>query len=78
MSDTSMIVAGVILLILLVGLFVTLRSGRMVSTSHNELDTQINEKTQSHPYLLNPVFLAYVFFIAVVIIYIVYHAFNYY
>jgi hypothetical protein len=74
----DLIVAGVILVILLVGLFVTLRSGRMVSTSHNEFDTPINEKTQSHPYLLNPIFLVWVAAIALAIIYIVYQGIKYY
>lgn len=74
----DLIVAGVILVILLVGLFVTLRSGRMVSTSHNEFDTPINEKTQRHPYLLNPIFLVWIAAIALAIIYIVYQGLNYY
>jgi hypothetical protein len=74
----DLIVAGVILVILLVGLFVTLRSGRMVSTSHNEFDTPINGKTQRHPYLLNPIFLVWIAAIALAIIYILYQAVNYY
>lgn len=78
MNNWHLILAGAVLLILIVGLVVTLGTGRMVSTKSGEFDTQINEGTQRHPYLLNPVFLVWIIAMTAIIIYIIYLGFNYY
>ncbi|MBT2698731.1 hypothetical protein ACSU6B_12085 [Neobacillus sp. C211] len=78
MSNWHLILSGIALLVLIGGLIFTLGTGRMVSTRSGEFDTQINEKTQRHPYLLNPVFLVWIIAIAAIIIYIIYLGFNYY
>jgi hypothetical protein len=78
MSNWHLILSGIALLVLIGGLIFTLGTGRMVSTRSSEFDTQINEKTQRHPYLLNPVFLVWIIAIAAIIIYIIYLGFNYY
>ncbi|MDF2854975.1 MAG: hypothetical protein K0Q87_826 [Neobacillus sp.] len=74
MFDLPFILSGLVLLILLGGLLYTLKVGRLVSVRQSEYDTEINEKTQRHPYLLNPVFLAYIIGIGLVIVYIIYHS----
>ncbi|MEH7502164.1 hypothetical protein V7152_08975 [Neobacillus drentensis] len=78
MSNWQIILSGIVLLVLVGGLIFTLGTGRMVSTRSGEFDTEINKKTQSHPYLLNPVFLAYIIGIGAIILYIIYLGFNYY
>jgi hypothetical protein len=78
MSNWHLILAGVVLLVLIIGLVFTLGTGRMVSTKQGEFDTAINEKTQRHPYLLNPVFLVWIIAMAAIIFYIIYLGFNYY
>lgn len=55
------------------GLFYTLRIGRLVSARQSELDNEINEKIRKHSILLNPVFLAYIIGIGLVILYMLYH-----
>jgi hypothetical protein len=74
--DLPFILSGLVLLVLLSGLFYTFKVGSLVSVRQSEYDTEINEKTQRHPYLLNPVFLAYIIGIGLVIVYIIYHAAN--
>jgi hypothetical protein len=76
-SNFGIILAGAALLILVWGLIYTIRNGKVVSTRQSELDTEINEKTQNHPMLLNPIFLAYIIGIGLAILYIVYQAINY-
>jgi hypothetical protein len=78
MSNWHIILSGIALLVLVGGLIFTLGTGRMVSTRSGEFDTEINKKTQSHPYLLNPVFLTYIIGIGAIILYIIYLGFNYY
>ncbi|HHW36443.1 MAG TPA: hypothetical protein GXX18_04005 [Bacillales bacterium] len=73
MFDLSLILSSLGLLILLGGLFYTVRIGRLVSARQSELDTEIDEKIRRHPIVLNPVFLAYVIGIGLVILYMLYH-----
>jgi len=79
MSNWHLILSGIALLVLIGGLIFTLGTGRMLSTrSGEEFDTPINEKTQRHPYLLNPVFLVWIIAITAIILYVIYLGFNYY
>ncbi|MFL6562271.1 MAG: hypothetical protein ACJ8MO_39995, partial [Bacillus sp. (in: firmicutes)] len=78
MSNWHLIFSGIALLVLFVGLIYTLGTGRMVSTKSGEFDTEINQKTQRHPYLLNPVFLVWIIAIVAIGVYIIYLGFNYY
>ncbi len=72
--DLYFILSGLVLLILVGGLLYTLTTGRFVTARQSEFDAEINEKTRRHPILLNPVFLAYVVGIGLVILFILYHA----
>lgn len=71
--DLYFILSGLGLLILVGGLFYTLRIGRLVQARQSEFDTEINEKIRRHPILLNPVFLAYIIGIGLMILYMLYH-----
>lgn len=73
MFDLYFILSGLGLLILVGGLFYTLKIGRLVSARQSEFDPEINEKTRRHPILLNPVFLAYIIGIGLMILYMLYH-----
>jgi hypothetical protein len=76
MSNLHIILAVIAFLILGGGFIYTLKIGRLISIRQREFDTEINEKIQRHPILLNPVFLAYVIGIGLVILYIVYLAIS--
>lgn len=58
--------------IVLVSLVYTLTIGKTQKALKGEYDTQIDEKVQNHPYLRNPVFLAFVLFFILVLGYILY------
>lgn len=73
MFDFYFILSSLGLLILVGGLFYTLRFGRLVQARQSEFDTEINEKIPRHPILLNPVFLAYIIGIGLMILYMLYH-----
>jgi hypothetical protein len=60
MSYLTMVLGVIALLVLATSLIYTFRVGRLVSVRKSNLDTQINEKIQDHPYMRNPVFLAFV------------------
>ncbi|MGM0873404.1 MAG: hypothetical protein ACQEWV_01155 [Bacillota bacterium] len=60
MSYLTMVLGVIVLLVLATSLFYTVRVGKLVSARKSNVDTQINEKVQDHPYIRNPVFLAYV------------------
>ncbi|RCW74945.1 hypothetical protein [Saliterribacillus persicus] len=47
------------LVVIVSGLFITLRLGKQVENRKSELDPE-PKATRNHPILLNPVFLAYV------------------
>lgn len=58
--------------IVLVSLIYTLIVGRTQKVMKGEFDTQIDEKVQNHPYLRNPIFLAFALFFVLVLGYILY------
>ncbi|OIK08607.1 hypothetical protein BIV60_25700 [Bacillus sp. MUM 116] len=69
-------VLAIIALIMVVGLFYTVRTHRAFSTRNSEIDSEIHDNIRRHPILLNPVFLTYIIAIAVVLIYIIYLSFS--
>ncbi|WP_243293057.1 hypothetical protein [Bacillus sp. FJAT-47783] len=72
-------ILGIIALIILVtSLVLTMRAGKLVDTRQSEFDSKINEKVQEHPYIRNPIFLAYVIGIGVVIVYLIYMGVTFY
>ncbi len=71
--DLTFILLILGLLILVGGLFYTIKIGRLVQARQSEFDTEISDKIQKHPVLLNPVFLAYVIGIGLMILYMLYH-----
>lgn len=71
--DFYIILSSFGLLILVGGLFYTLRIGRLVQVRQSEFDTEINGKIRRHPILLNPIFLAYIIGIGLMILYMLYH-----
>lgn len=61
-------------LIIAGGLLYTLRVGKLTSARQSEYDFEISDKVRRHPYSLNPVFLAYIIVIGLVLLYILYLA----
>mgnify|MGYP005827996323 CR=1 FL=1 len=78
MSGLSISLAVLALLILISGLIYTFKIGKISSIRQSEYDTEINEKVQRHPALLNPVFLAYIIGIGLALLYLVYVAVSFY
>ncbi|OAS86636.1 MULTISPECIES: hypothetical protein [Metabacillus] len=76
MSYFTMVLGVIALLVLAISLIYTFRVGRLVSVRKSNLDTQINEKIQDHPYMRNPVFFAYVIAGLVSLAYIFYLAYS--
>ncbi|KKI93963.1 hypothetical protein WQ54_02135 [Bacillus sp. SA1-12] len=71
-----MILGIIALLILASSLIYTIKVGRLVGARKSNMDTQINEKVQEHPYLRNPIFLAYVVFGILALAFILYLAYT--
>jgi hypothetical protein len=76
MSNLTMGLGVLVVLIVLVSLVYTLRVGKGVSERKSKMDTQLSEKVQEHPYSRNPVFLAYLIAALVVLAYIFYLAYT--
>jgi hypothetical protein len=70
-----LIVLALVALILVGGFLYTFKLSRDVTVRKSEYDTEISAKVEKHPYLLNPVFLAYIIGIGAVLIYIAFFAF---
>ncbi|MBD1381276.1 hypothetical protein IC621_13635 [Bacillus sp. IB182487] len=71
-----MALAIVTLLILAGGLIFTLKMGKVVSARKSEYDTQLNEKIQEHPYLRNPIFIAYLVAAVIFVGFVLYFAWS--
>ncbi|MCM2535123.1 hypothetical protein NDK43_25770 [Neobacillus pocheonensis] len=69
-------ILAIIALIMIIGLIVSLRTGKAISAGNSEYDKEIHENIQRHPILLNPVFLTYIIAIGAVLVYIIYLAFT--
>jgi hypothetical protein len=76
MNSVTIVLGVIAMLILATSLFYTIRVGKLASDRHTKLDAQINKKVQEHPYLRNPVFLAYIFAGLIAFGYILYLAFT--
>lgn len=74
MDQLDFVLSILVILILAFGLIYTYRLGTKQHTMRSEYDTEINEKVQDHPYILNPVFLTYAIAAVLVIAYIIYNA----
>jgi hypothetical protein len=75
MAQLSFILGFIALLVLTGGLIYTYKIGSRQKLQR-EYDTEINEKVEEHPYIRNPVFLAYIIGIGLVIAYMIYIAMN--
>ncbi|TXC92190.1 hypothetical protein FS935_07355 [Metabacillus litoralis] len=76
MTYLTMVLGVIALLILGVSLIYTFKVGKLVSERKSTYDTQINEKVQEHPYMRNPIFLAYIIAGILALAYIFYLAFT--
>ncbi|WP_044022569.1 hypothetical protein [Bacillus sp. SG-1] len=63
--------------VLVYSLVYTFKVGRQQKALKNELDTDLPEKVQEHPYTRNPIFLAFIISAVIVILFILYYAFAY-
>jgi hypothetical protein len=76
MIQFALVMSVVVFLIAAVGFIYTYSIGRNQKLQ-GEYDTEINEKVQEHPYLRNPIFLAWIIAAGVAIVSIIYFALNY-
>ncbi|USK35443.1 hypothetical protein LIT25_09195 [Bacillus sp. F19] len=76
MDKFTMALAILAFMIVAGGLLYTLSVGRLVEARKSEIDTPINEKIQKHPYLRNPVFLTWIFFLGFLLLFIFYLAYT--
>nr|WP_111643543.1 hypothetical protein [Anoxybacillus vitaminiphilus] len=76
MIQFALVMSVVVFLIAAVGFIYTYSIGRNQKLQ-GEYDTEINEKVQEHPYLRNPVFLAYIIAGGAALVSIIYFALNY-
>jgi hypothetical protein len=74
MDQLNFTLSVIAFLILVVGFIYTYRIGKNQRYQRGEYDTEINEKVQDHPYIRNPVFIAYFIFIALLLAYLIYIA----
>ncbi|WP_243385384.1 hypothetical protein [Bacillus kexueae] len=66
-------ILGILALIILITSFIlTMRAGKLVDARQSEYDSSINEKVEGRPYLRNPIFIAYLVGIGVVLFYLIY------
>lgn len=76
MSTLVSVLVVIVLLILATSLIYTFKVGKLATSRRSEIDTQINEKVQEHPYLRNPIFLAILIFATLVLAFIFYMAYS--
>lgn len=76
MSNLTMGLGVLAVLILITSLFYTIRVGKVVSDRKSKMDSQLSEKVQAHPYTRNPVFLAYLIAGLAALAYIFYLAYT--
>jgi glucose uptake protein GlcU len=72
MQYMNFILGIIALIILVIGLVYTIWTGKLVDARQSEYDTKINEKVEERPYLRNPIFLAYMIFIGILLFYLIY------
>ncbi len=76
MSNFTTILFVLALIISCVSLIYTFKVGRTVSDRRAKQDSQISEKVQAHPYIRNPVFLAFLIAGILSLAYIFYLAYT--
>lgn len=76
MSSLTIILGVIALLTLAISLLYTFRVGKLVSSRRSNYDSQINEKVQEHPYIRNPIFLAFIIAAILSLAYIFYLAYT--
>lgn len=76
MSNFTTILFTLALIISIVSLIYTFKVGRTVSERRVKQDGQISEKVQEHPYIRNPVFLAFLIAGLLSLAYIFYLAYT--
>ncbi|TYS15941.1 hypothetical protein FZC78_14175 [Rossellomorea vietnamensis] len=64
--------------VLVLSLLYTLKVARQQKELKNELDTDLPDKVQEHPYTKNPIFLTYLIAAVLVILFIIYKAVDLY
>ncbi len=74
MTTLTAVLSVLALLILVIGFFYTMKITKNTKYQSDGLDTEINEKVQDHPYIRNPIFLAYLVAATLIIAFIVYYA----
>ncbi|MDQ0162204.1 hypothetical protein [Aeribacillus alveayuensis] len=72
MQYMNFILGIIALIILVIGLVYTIWTGKLVDARQSKYDTKINEKVDERPYLRNPIFLAYMIFIGILLFYLIY------
>jgi hypothetical protein len=76
MTMLDVVLSVVALLILVIGLFYTLKISKNTKYQSGGYDTEINEKVQAHPYTRNPVFLAYIIGALIFFLFLAYYALS--
>lgn len=74
MLDMVLMVLG--LLILVGGLFYTLKLGKNTKYQTEGYDTELHDKVKDHPYTRNPVFLTYIIAAILTLGFIAYYALS--
>ncbi|MFC3884296.1 hypothetical protein ACFOU2_12640 [Bacillus songklensis] len=73
-----MILSLIIFLIAVVGLIYTYVVARNQKYLQSELDTKLNERVQAHPYIRNPIFIAWTLFLLAILAIVAYVTALYY
>jgi Ca2+/Na+ antiporter len=76
MSTYMTILTYIVVGILLISLIYTWRVAKSQKAVKETHDSQISEKVQNHPYLRNPIFIAYFVFVILLLLIIAYAAFS--
>ncbi|WP_214480025.1 hypothetical protein [Bacillus sp. SM2101] len=76
MNNLTFILMIISILILTIGLINTYRLGRALKLQQDEYDPELNEKVQDHPVMRNPIFIAYLIALGLVVAYMIYLAVN--
>jgi hypothetical protein len=78
MSSFILILMLICAVILAFSLIYTFKVAKQQKSLKNELDTDLPEKVQEHPYTRNPIFLSFLIAAVLVILFIIYKAIDLY
>ncbi|MFZ3589457.1 hypothetical protein ACOI1C_09280 [Bacillus sp. DJP31] len=76
MTMLTAVLSVLALLILVIGFFYTMKIAKNTKYQTGGYDTEINEKVQDHPFIRNPIFLAYLVAASLIIAFIAYYALS--